>query len=154
MVHPTAPRCLEQGWLKENANRPPTRNTRATGDRTAHVVDVLEDDAARRRRRGVRKRQLGGLLHALLRTATAFDGHAELVARRVDPDDVRTVSGEHWLICPSPHPTSRTIVAVPSSSSASGRLFDVLGVGALGEPLDPPIGVLLPHSSRDGSSQA
>ena len=114
------------GWLRKKQNRPPaTQHAGDLGDRVVDVVDVLEHEARddrverrvgeRQRRRPPRARSAGPPPRSMR--------DAELVPRRVDADDVgAALAASIRLICPSPHPTSRTIVAPASSAAASGRI--------------------------------
>ena len=142
------PGVWSNGWLRKNANRPPARNTRATSaiapstssmcSNTRHATTPSNDASGNGSRAASATRVVG--------TATALGGDAELVAGRVDPDDVGAASGEHPADLPvstshvEDHRRRRQLLVDERQD-----LFDVLGVGALGEALDPPAGVLLPQ---------
>ena len=148
VVDPAAPGRLEQRVVEEEREPPAVaQHAGYLGDRAVDVVDVLEDEARDDAiERGVRERQLGGLCTRVVRTSAALDGDAELVARRVDPDDVCTASGEHPADLPVATSDVEDHRRRPQLLLGERHdLLDVLGVGALGEPLDPPAGVLLPQ---------
>ena len=143
------PGVWSNGWLRKNANRPPSRSTRATSrDRAVDVVDVLEhearDDAVERARPGTAAarplpRAYCGPPPRSVATLSWLRVGSIPTTWAPRPASIR-------LICPSPHPDvedhrRRRQFLVDERQD----LFDVLGVGALGEPLDPPAGVLLPQ---------
>ena len=121
-------------------------------DRTVHIVDVLEHEA---RDRGVERPSANGNSAAPDRTYAGPPARspatADLIPGRVDADHGRTGGRQQ--------PADLTVTAadvehpVESGQFRSRQRQDlllVLGVGAGGEAVDPPVGVFLPQVTSSG----
>ena len=124
------------------------------GDCVIDVVDVFEHEARDSGVEGlVGEGQRPGTRTGVARTAGPFGGNTDTVPRRIDPHDRdRTVDLGAWQA--GREPADLAVTAPDVEHAASARqlggghrqdLFLVLGIGAVGESVDPPIGVLLPQ---------
>ena len=148
VVDPTGARCLQQRVVEEEAELPTgSQHPGDLGDRTVDVVDVFEHEAGDHGvERSGGERERGRFRSGVVRSPAAFVSHPDLVPRRIDADHPRAGSSEH----PADLPVTAPEVEDPIESCEFGAgerqdLLDVLRIGALGEALDPPVGVYLPQ---------
>ena len=117
------------------------------GDRTVDVVDVFEHQTRNDGiERGVGERELGCLRSCEHRSPTVFVRHRDLVPRRIDTDHTGPFGGEQPTdLAVTAAEVEDAIRAIELGGGQRQDLLDVLRVGALGESLDPPVGVRLPQ---------
>jgi hypothetical protein len=134
--------------LRKNENRPPGRSTLATSAIAPSTSSMCSNTrqattASNERRERERSRSGGGHVH---RSPAALVGDTDLVPGRIDAD--------HRLPPSSQHPADLAVAAPDVEHAIESRqlgarqrqdLLDVLRIGALGEPVDPPVGVVLPQ---------
>lgn len=151
VVDPVTPRRLQQ-WMIEEEREPTAGPNHPChlGDRVIDIVDVFEHET---RHGGVEarigKRQFGRARSHVRRSPAALARDADLVPGRVDAHNVGARGGEE--------PTDLSITAADVEYTAEARqllerhrqnLLDVLRVSALGEAVDPPLGMGFPQIVR------
>ncbi len=150
VVDPTAVGRLQQRMVEEEAE-PATRldDTCDLGDRRIDGIDVLEHEARHAGiEAGVGEGQLIGGRSQIVRATSPLMGDTDLIPGRVDADHVRPAGRQH----PADLPVTAADVEDRAGPGQLGRsqrqdLLLVLGVGAIGEAVDPPPGVVFPQIS-------
>ena len=153
IVDPSAVRCLQQRVIEKEAEAAARlQHPRDFGDRTVDVADVFEHQTRNNGvETGVRERKLRGSGTSKGCTATVVR-HAHTVPRWIDADDV----GAQLRRQPADLSIATTDIehtrgAGQLLSRERKDLFLILGVRAIGEPIDPPACVRLPTCTHSGS---
>lgn len=149
VVDPAAVRRLQERVVQEEAEPAAgAQHPSHLGDRLVDVVDVLEHEAGDHGvERCIGERQACRGTADVRRPAAALVGDVDLVPGRVDAHDQlgAELPGEPADLAVAAADVEDPRRAVQLLGGQREDLLDVLGVGTLGEPVDPPAGVVLPE---------
>ena len=126
-----------------------TQHPSHLADGRIDIVDVLEHQAGDHPvERPVGERQHGGAGLGEHRPTGALCRHIDLVRRRIDPDHRHPARRQGARDLPiTASEIQDSVGTALLGDSQRDYLILVLRVGPLGEPLDPPGGVLLPETA-------
>ena len=159
VVDPPAVGRLQQRMVEEEAEPPARRRARGQPRRSPRRPRRCARRRDRRPRHRSSDRGTADSWAAAREYSgpATFDGDADLVPRRIDAgDQLDAVEARRQ---PADLTLSAADVEHPRRSEQFGTgerqdLFVVLGIGAGGEPVDPPLGVLLPERQRCSAAAA